>query len=33
MQKFILIDYQKYRNYYDNFLHSGFNIINRLIKY
>ena len=28
-----LNDCQKYKNYYDNFLHSVFNIINRLIKY
>ena len=33
MQKFLLIDYQKYKNYHDNFFHSVFNIINRLIKY
>ena len=33
MQKFLLIDYQKYKHYYDNFLHSVFNIINRSIKY
>ena len=33
MQKNILIDYQKYKNYHDNFLYSVFNIINRLIKY
>ena len=28
MQKFLLTDYQKYKNYHDNFLHSVFNIIN-----
>ena len=33
MKKNHLIDYQKYKNYCDNFLHSGFNIINILIKY
>ena len=33
MQKFLLIDYKKYKIYYDNFLYSVFNIINRLIKY
>ena len=33
MKKYHLIDYQKYKNYYDNFLHSVFNIMNRLIKY
>ena len=33
MKFFHLIDYQKYKNYHDNFLHSVFNIINILIKY
>ena len=33
MKIFNLIDYQKYKNYHDNFLHSVFNIINILIKY
>ena len=33
MKKSHLIDYQKYKNYYDNFLPSVLNIINRLIKY
>ena len=33
MQKFLLIDYKKYKNYHDDFFHSVFNIINRLIKY
>ena len=33
MKNFHLIDYQKYKNYHDNFLHSVFNIINILIKY
>ena len=28
MQKIILINYQKYKNYHDNFLHIVFNIIN-----
>ena len=33
MQNFLLIDYQKYKNYCENFLFSVFNIINILIKY
>ena len=33
MKIFHLIDYQKYKNDYDNFLYSAFNIINILIKY
>ena len=33
MQKYLLINYQKYKNYHDKFLHNVFNIINRLIKY
>ena len=33
MKFFYLIDYQKYKNCLDNFLHSVFNIINILIKY
>ena len=33
MKKIDLIDYQKYKNYHDNFLYSIFNIINTLIKY
>ena len=28
-----IFEYQKYKNYNDNFLHSVFNIINILIKY
>ena len=31
MKKYHLIDSQKYKNYYDNFLHNIFNIMNRLI--
>ena len=33
MKKFHLIDYQKYKNYHDDFFYSVFNIINILIKY
>ena len=33
MKIFHIIDYQKYKNYHYNFLHSVFNIINILIKY
>ena len=33
MNLFYLFEYQKYKNYRDNFLHSVFNIINILIKY
>ena len=32
MKKFQLIDYQKCKNYHDNFLYNVFNIINILIK-
>ena len=33
MKKNNLIDYKKYKNYHNNFLHSVFIIINILIKY
>ena len=33
MKNFHLFEYQKYKKYRDNFLHSVFNIINILIKY
>ena len=33
MKKFHLFEYQKYKNYRDNFLYSVFNVNNTLIKY
>ena len=33
MKFFHLIDYQKYKTHHNNFFHSVFNIIARLIKY